>query len=122
MVDCFPVRIDKIDRIVVAEGVGREVVVFLRQRVRSGPAAEERVVLTGSVVDVRSSETELLLLAVVAEPVAVILEACSYIPSASERIVVVGLDHFSLNTVNNSSDASKVVVDMEHRNHAADSR
>ena len=96
------IRIHIVNRIVVAEGIWRYAVVLLRERILGEPAAEDRVVLTGTVVDVADGiseggriERRLLLLAVVAEPVGVILEACIYIPSTSERIVVVGLDHFS---------------------------
>ena len=56
----------------MAERIRTEAVVLLRERILSEPAAEDRIVLTGSVVDVRSSEIELLLLAVVAEPVGVV--------------------------------------------------
>lgn len=48
-----------------AEGVRRYAIVLLRKRILSEPAAEDRVVLTGAVVDVRSSKLELLLLAVI---------------------------------------------------------
>ena len=66
-----------------AEGVRRYAIVLLRKRILSEPAAEDWVVLTGSVVDVWRSELELLLLAVVAEPVAIICQACCRVPVAS---------------------------------------
>lgn len=48
----------------MTEGIRRNAVVLLRERILGKPAAEDWVVLTGAVVDVWRSELELLLLAV----------------------------------------------------------
>ena len=60
----------------MTEGIRRNAIVFLRKRILCKPAAEDWVVLTGAVVDVWRSELELLLLAVVAEPVGLVCQAC----------------------------------------------
>ena len=118
------IRIHIVNRIVVAEGIRRDAAVLLREGILCEPAAENWVVLAGTVVDVGGCipqgcriERRLLLLAVVAEPVGFVCQACGRVPAASERVVVVGLNHFSRNSVNNCPDASKMVGHMKHRNH-----
>ena len=86
------IRIHKVHRIVIAEGIRRDAVVLLRQRVRCGPAGEVRIVEPGAVVDQADVSDDLLLLGVVSVAVGRVVGEGVNIHSGSEREVVVLLD------------------------------
>ena len=93
------IRIHKIHRIVIAEGIRRDAVVLLRQRVRGGPAGEVRVIEPSAVVDQADVSDDLLLLAVETVAVGRVVGETVQVSSCSERQVVVLLEDMSMNSL-----------------------
>ena len=87
--DISSIRIHKIHRIVIAEGIRRDAVVLLRQRVGCGPAGEVRVIEPGAVVDQADVSDDLFLFAVETVAVRLVVGKTVEIDSCAEWEVVI---------------------------------